>query len=176
MFKSLLSSLFVISVIRNNQFPEAAALQFHTSCGRAWPRSPAVPPLLACPGGRGDPGKGMPRNRRRGRGREGRRGRVQGRTSRLKSQARGCISIFPAISCPQKPPPLLAALAGWGSRMRFQLLAADVPPVLAGAPEYFIQGRAVLLGRINCCQLLGEQSKKQGDWIYGRLFVLARGV
>lgn len=109
------------------------------------------------------------------RGREGRRRRVQGRTSRLKSQAQRCSSILPAISYTQKPPPLLAALAGWGSRMWVPASRCRCSPALAGAPKYLLQGGAAR-SWISYCQLLGGWSKKQGDWIYGNFFIFARGV
>lgn len=175
-------------------FTEADALQFHTAPeAGAWPRSEgwcrgtyAPEPRGAAAAARGLAGGGSREGIQRrecleaegggGRGREGRRERVQGRMSRLKNQARRCISILPAISYSLKPPPLLAALAGWGGRMWSQLLTADVPPALAGVPKYLIQGGAILLGWIKCCQLLGEWSKKQGDWSCGRLFMFARGV
>lgn len=48
-----------------------------------------------------------------------------------------------------------SAFAGWGSRTWSQLLAADVRPALAGAPECLSQGEGVLLGWISCKQLLG---------------------
>lgn len=80
------------------------------------------------------------------RGREGRRRRVQGRTSRLKSQAQRCSSILPAISYTQKPPPLLAALAGWGSRMWSQLLTADVLLPWQERPNTSSKGELPALG------------------------------
>lgn len=48
-----------------------------------------------------------------------------------------------------------SAFAGWGSRTWSQLLAADVRPALAGAPECLSQGEGVLLGWMSCKQLLG---------------------
>lgn len=152
MFKSLFSSLFVTSVIRSNQtiywsrccpvshvLVAAASPRPALGCARRddaeapTHRSSAVLPGCTCLAG-GSSKDVEVQGREclkaegggRGGGRKGRRRRVQGRTSRLKSQAQRCSSILPAISYTQKPPPLLAALAGRGSRMRSQLLAADV--------------------------------------------------
>lgn len=104
MFKSLFSSLFVISVIRNNQTicrsrcsAVSLVLWQAPRGGGCWggahapePRGAALllhEPWQAAAPGTGDPGKGGPEAEGGGgRGREGRRGRVQGRTSRLKSQ------------------------------------------------------------------------------------------
>lgn len=85
------------------QFAEADARQFHSCCGRLpeagdggeapTPRSPAVLPCCCMSPGRrqlqGPEIQGrecLEAEGGGGRGREGRRGRVQGRTSRLKSQ------------------------------------------------------------------------------------------
>lgn len=111
-----------------------------------------------------------------GGGREGRKGTVSGKDGQVRESSTRMHQHFASNLVPTESSSPDGALAGWGSRMRFQLLAADVPLALAGVPEYLIQGGAVVFRWINCCQLLGGWSKKEGDWIYGRLFMFARGV
>lgn len=91
-------------------------------------------------------------------GSEGKRARVQGRTSVCEESTTQTRQHFASDLVPAETSSLAgssSAFAGWGSRTWSQLLAADVCPALAGAPECLSQGEGVLLGWISCKQLLG---------------------
>ena len=115
-------------------------------------------------------------------GRKGKRARVQGRTSVCKESATQMHQHFASDLLPTETSSLAgssSALAGWGSRTRSQLLAADVRPALAGAPECLSQGEGVLLGWISCWQLLGfarGMEQKAGGLDMWQVLHFAQGV
>lgn len=101
----------------------------------------------------------MPNNRSRRRlGEGGKRARVQRMMSTCKESTTQMHQHFARALVPAETSSLAGSssvLAGWGSRMRSQLLTADVCPALAGVAKCLLQGEGVLLGWIKCCQLLG---------------------